>query len=707
MSLKKDILWRVAVVYLAILVLGALIIGRVIYLQFFEADKWKEQSKKVAYKNVTVEADRGTIRAADGRPLAISVPYYEVRVDFLSNALDQSLLTRKIDSLSLCLSNLFKDRSPYQYKQALLNARKKKNRYYLLKRDVTYEQLKELKTFPVFRRGQFKGGFISIKEDKRIKPYGILAARTLGYTTKGNSGNIVGIEGAFDHYLKGVEGVRLMRRVPGGVWIPVSDDNEINPKDGKDVITTIDVNLQDVAENALYRQLVKHDAQFGTAVLMEVETGHVKAISNLKKIGEDNYREAFNYAVGQSIEPGSTFKLPALMTAIEDGFVDLDDTLNTGNGRIKYYDHVVEDTKEGGYGVLTVKEILEVSSNVGVSKIINRYYKDRPHRFVDRLYSMRLNEPLGLRIKGEGEPDIKYPGEKYWSGLSLPMMSFGYEVRLTPLQILTFYNAVANNGRMVKPTFVTEIRKHGEVYDKFDVDVLSPSICSFSTIKKAKAMLEGVVQNGTAKNLQDANYKIAGKTGTAQIANEKYGYEVDSKVSYMASFVGYFPADNPAYSCIVLVSAPSRNVYYGNLVAGPVFKEIADKVYANSPGLQKSVAEKKKHEKADPPYTKTGNFKELKLVLDQFAINNTGEDVTSDWVVTYKREDYVDLLNLNVMDDFVPNVKGMGLKDAVFLLENAGLDVLVSGRGTVLDQSITPGARVEKGERINLTMSIM
>ncbi len=707
MSLKKDILWRVAVVYLAVLMLGALIIGRVVYLQFFEADKWKQQSKEAAYKNVTVEADRGTIRAADGRPLAISVPYYEVRVDFLSNALDQSLLTRKIDSLSLCLSNLFNDHSPYQYKQALLDARKRKNRFYLLKRNVTYEQLKKLKTFPVFRRGQFKGGFISIKEDKRVKPYGILAARTIGYTTKSGIGSIVGIEGAFDHHLKGVEGMRLMRRVPGGVWIPVSDENEIDPKDGKDVITTIDVNLQDVAESALHRQLVRHDAQFGTAVLMEVETGHVKAISNLKKVGENNYGEVFNFAVGQSIEPGSTFKLPALMTAIEDGFVDLDDTVDTGNGRTKYYNHVVEDTEEGGHGVLTVKEILEVSSNIGVSKIIDRYYKDRPHRFVDRLYSMNLNEPLGLRIKGEGDPDIKYPGEKYWSGLSLPMISFGYEVRLTPLQILSFYNAVANNGRMVKPLFVTEIRKHGEVYEKIDVDVLNSSICSFSTIKKARSMLEGVVQNGTAQNLRNANYKIAGKTGTAQIANDKYGYAVDSKISYMASFVGYFPADNPAYSCIVMVSAPSRNVYYGNLVAGPVFKEIADKVYASSPELQKPVAEIKKLESVDPPYTKTGDFNELKLVLDQFDLNYRSKDVTSDWVVSNKHEKHVDLLNLNVMDDFVPNVKGMGLKDAVFLLENAGLDVLVNGRGTVKDQSITPGARVEKGARVQLTMSIM
>ncbi len=707
MSLKKDILWRVGVVYLGILLFALLIFGRIFYLQFFEKHIWKEKAQKQTLKDITIEANRGDVYDENGRTLATSVPYYEIRLDFQSKAIDDQLFNRKVDSLALCLSRLFKDKSESEYRNLLLLAKRSGNRYFLLKRDVTYDQLKKMKTFPVFRQGQYKGGLICRKTNRRIRPHGILASRTIGYTTRGKSGNIVGIEGAYDRYLKGVEGIRLMHRLSGGVWMPVNDKNEVEPKDGMDVVTTINVNIQDVAENALLRQLQRHEAHHGCAVLMEVRSGKIKAIVNLERDDDGDYHESYNYAIGESTEPGSTFKLPALMAAIEDGYVDLDDTINTGKGMVQFYDQEVKDTKKDGHGRISVQRVFEVSSNVGMSKIINDNYKNNPRRFIDRLYRMNLNQKVGIRIKGEGQPHIKYPGDKLWSGISLPMMSFGYEVRMTPLQILTFYNAVANNGKMVKPKFVDEVRHHGRVVNRFGTEVLNPSICSFSTIKKAHKMLEGVVERGTAQNLKGTNYKIAGKTGTVQLANKEYGYTYKSKsrASYQASFVGYFPADRPAYSCIVVVNSPSKNVYYGNLVAGPVFKEIADKVYATAINIQQPIHANENREKI-VPYTKTGYKNELETVLSDLEIPSKADDVKTPWVVTRRKDTYVKYNEYDVAERLVPNVKGMGLKDAVFLLENAGLQVDVEGRGTVVGQSIIPGEKAVRGQRITLEMSI-
>ncbi|UCG28286.1 MAG: penicillin-binding protein 2, partial [Bacteroidales bacterium] len=587
MSLKKDIVWRVAVIYLGILLLGICILGKAVYLQFVEGKELAAKAETLTLKDFMIQPNRGDIYASDNRLLASSVPFYEVRMDPNSNALSTQLFNQKIDSLALCLSRLFRDKSKEEYKREIVTARRNGERYHLIRRQVSYIELKEMKEFPVFREGRYKGGLIYVQDNRRILPHSSLASRTIGYLTKEASGNIVGIEGAYDHELTGRIGIRLMQKLSGNVWMPVSDADEIKPKDGNDVITTIDINIQDVAENALLKQLIRQDAHHGTVILMEVQTGEVKAIVNLQKGDDGKYRELYNYAVGECTEPGSTFKLASLLVALEDGVVEPDDTIDTGNGIIRFYDKDIRDTRQEGYGKITVKEAFEVSSNVGISKLIYDNYHDRPTDFVDRLYAMRLNEKLGVEIRGEGIPEIKYPGDSYWSGISLPMMSHGYELRMTPLQILAFYNAVANDGKMVKPMFVKELQYHGEVIKRFKTEVLHPSICSKETIDKAILMLEGVVENGTAKNLDNKNYKIAGKTGTAQIANERYGYKFEEKISYQASFVGFFPSDNPRYSCIVVVNSPSNSVYYGNLVAGPVFKEIADKVYATKLFLHK------------------------------------------------------------------------------------------------------------------------
>lgn len=703
MTVKKDIIWRVVLVYFGFLIFGLLIIGRVFYLQVFEKSIWAEKAQKMTLKDIEIEPNRGNIYACNGKLLAGSVPHYEIRVDMAAKGLTEKEFRKGLDSLAYCLSRLFMDKPAAMYKSELIKARKNGERFHLLQRRATYQEMKACQAFPIFRNGKNKGGLICVQDDIRFQPNGNLASRTIGYISKAETGNTVGIEGAFDEYLHGVKGIRLMQKVSGGVWVPIHDGNEVDPKDGMDVVTTLDIDLQDVAQQALYKQLVANNAHHGSAIVMEVATGEIKAIANLERDESGNYREIYNYALGESIEPGSTFKLMALIAAFEDGYVGLDDTINTGNGKVKYYDKVIEDANGEAHGIITVKQIFELSSNVGMAKLITKFYKGQEKKFVDDLYRMHLNEPLKLEIRGEANPEIKYPGDKLWSGISLPMMAYGYEVKMTPLQILTFYNAIANNGKMVKPRFVKEIRYRDEVIKRFGTEVIDNSICSRSSVKKAQEMMEGVVEEGTAKNLRNSIYKIAGKTGTAQIANRKFGYVKE----YLASFVGYFPADRPRYSCMVSISSPSKNLYYGNVVAGPVFKEIADKVYATSLDMHEPLKAKGRRDTVEAPASKAGFRTELEDVLDDLSFRgkemNKGE---GDWVTTSRQGEDIDLYNLTVRQNLVPNVVGMGLKDALYLLENEGLRVQVSGMGTVVSQSLPPGARSVPGGSITLTMSM-
>ena len=705
MSAKQIVVRRLIGIYLGALLVALVIIGRILYLQFFVGEEIRKKAEDLTMKFVSIEPNRGDIYSNDGkRLLSTSVPYYEIRMDLKSSAIQDRVFNTGIDSLSYCLSRMFRDQSKSEYKRELIAARRNGERYYLIARRVSHQQLLEMKQFPIFRLGRYKGGFIAIQKNRRIRPHQMLAARTIGYLNEGESGNIVGIEGAYDQYLKGITGVRLMQKTAGNIWIPVSDRNEIEPKNGFNIVTTIDIDIQDVAENALLRQLRLHNAHHGCAVLMEVETGEVKAIVNLQRDQNGNYEETYNYAIAESTEPGSTFKLMSLIAAMEDGFVEPEDTVDTGKGAIKFYDKVIKDTREEGYGKITVQNAFEVSSNVGISQIIYKHYKDREERFIDRLYRMHLNEPLNIDIKGEGIPHIQHPDDNLWSGISLPMISHGYEVRLTPLHVLTFYNAIANDGKMVKPMFVKKITNYGRVVKSFSTEVIDPSICSRGTLKKAQLMLEGVVERGTAMNLKNENFRIAGKTGTAQIANEKYGYKVNARTSYQASFVGYFPAEKPEYSCIVVINSPSSAVYYGNLVAGPVFREIANKVYATRLDMHEAVNDRK-NDLAEIPYSKNGNKEALNIVLDYLDIPSTPGSVESEWVATTRKEDHIGVNDLRFNRGLVPNVKEMGLKDAVYLLENTGLVVVVRGKGKVVNQSIQSGSRVRRGDRIVLTMS--
>ena len=688
--------------YFLLAIVAVMIVGRVVVVQFVEGDMWREKAENLTVAYKTIDAVRGNIYDAEGGLLATSVPIYEVRWDPNAEAITDEIFNANIDTLSQCLASLFKSKTAFQWKRQLQNGRNNGARYMLIARKVKYTELKKLREFPIFKKGQFKGGLIYLQQNKRQKPFRLLAGRTIGY--KLDSVAMVGLEGAYDKELKGVSGKRLMKKIMGGVWMPINDENELEPQNGYDLYTSIDINIQDVAEYALMKQLKKHDAAHGCVVLMEVETGEVRAIANLSRDDNGVYSESYNYAVGAKTEPGSTFKLASYMVALEDGYIDLDHQIETGEGVYEFYGQKMEDSKKGGYGKITVEEAFAVSSNIAIAKIIDEHYRSNPQAFIDHLYKIGLNKPLGIEIAGEGEPYIKSADDPSWSGISLPWISHGYELEMTPLQILTLYNAVANDGKMVKPMFVRSVRNGNKMVKELDPVVLNPKIASNETIEKLHAMLEAVVDHGTATNLKGAHYKIAGKTGTAQIANSKYGYHSNYGTSYQASFCGYFPADNPKYSCIVVVNAPSRNVYYGNLVAGPIFKEIADKVYSTRLEMHKELKQIEYTASTPIPVAKNSYVADLEEVYKQIDVDFI-EQSEAEWVMPETKKDSVILHPKSVKQNLVPNVRGMNLEDAIYLLENMGLAVEVKGKGTVKRQSVRPGQRINKGAKITLELA--
>ncbi len=704
MAVRDEIVFRSGIVYFVVVMLALVLLGRILFLQFVQRGKWTAMSEKYVFKTDEEPANRGDILACDGRLLASSIPYYSIYMDTRSTGMSARTWSQGIDGLSVGLSRLLGVRSAAGWKEVINEARRKGDRFFLIQKKVDYATLKKVKELPVFREGRYRGGFVARAENRRMLPHSQLAARTIGYLSLAEEGTRVGLEGSFNRELAGKNGVAVKQRLTGGDWITVNDSESIESEDGNDILTTLDIDLQDVAASALENQLRKHNAHHGCAVLMEVETGDIRAIANLEQDGNGNYRETYNYAIAESTEPGSTFKLPVLMVAIEDGVVDTGDIVDTGSGTVKFYNKVIRDTRDGGYGSISVKQVFEKSSNVGTSRIITDHYKNNPEDFVNRLCAMRLNQKLDLQIKGEGAPLIRYPGDKLWSGLSLPMMSHGYEVQMTPLQILAFYNAVANNGKMVRPRFVTAVLHNGSVVKSYGTKVLVNSIASGSTIRKARSMMEGVVLYGTASNLKNADYQIAGKTGTAQIALDKRGYRQGSRISYQASFVGYFPAGNPMYSCIVVVNAPSNGVYYGNIVAGSVFREIADKVYATT-FFRDYRQDSKKDLAASVPEAGNGFRSDINKVLGSFDVRfmKTSKD---DWVTTRESGDTIRLAGVEIKKGLVPDVRGMSLRDAIYLLENAGLKVRYSGRGKVVRQSPEHGARAWEGSVVSLDMNM-
>lgn len=706
MSIRTNILLRVYLAFGLILLFAAAVVLQLCRVQFIQGAKWKSKSMALSTRYFDVEATKGNIFAADGSLLATSVPEYELRMDM--RAASDKLFNEKVDSLALCLARYNGDKSAREYERMLRQARDDSSRYQLIKKKASFEDLREMLKFPLFNKGHYKSGLTAIPHTKRIFPYVALAARTIGYkndnaTNKAGKAVTVGLEGAYADYINGENGRILMQHIIGG-WMPVNNgEAEIAPKDGADIISTIDVNFQDVAQSALLRAMQTTQADHGCVVLMEVGTGEVKAIANFSKAPKekDGYIEKLNYAISEAAEPGSTFKLATYMTLLEQHKIDTSTKVNTDGGKMHlipdYTKYTVTDAELNKFYVLSAKQAFEESSNIAAAKFVYDHYKDNPSEFTDAIYGYHLNDKLDLQIPGEGQPLIKTPKSKSWSKLTLPQMAYGYEEKITPLQMLTFYNAVANNGKMIAPVFVKEIRRLNNTVEQFQARVINPQICSDKTLSKVKGMLEGVVLEGTGKTyIKNPLYTVAGKTGTAQIANGKSGY--GEKKKHQASFCGYFPADHPKYSMIVVVNDP-QGEYLAAKVAGPVFKAIADRVYSSDLDVNQSAPINYVGNN-QLPKTKSGNRKALQEVYGKlnikpvYASNTTGVDTSNG--VPFDETSY--------KKGTVPDVTGMGLSDALYVLGNAGYKVGVHGSGAVVKQSVTGGSIIPKGSKITIEL---
>ena len=705
---KRNITVRNSYVFLVLAIIVSLVvIGRIVYLQLSTP---KEEKESECVRTNVIKPKRGDIYSSDGKLLATSVCYYDTYLDLACQgvrSMSDSLFDAEIDSLSICLANLFGNKTKDAYKSEIRDAKNKGSRSYCIKRRVTFLQYEEMKKFPFLRRGKYRAGFYSTEIFEREKPFGKLARRTIGESSeKGH----YGLEFSYDSVLTGVEGYAAFQKVSKDVWIPIENSADyVKPVDGKDLITTIDISLQDIAETELESQMLQHSAQYGTVVVMEVATGKVRAIANLMRDTTNTFYENFNYAVGnlstggRAADPGSTFKIASAIVAMEDGYITPETMVRVGNGVDTYYTKTIKDSHTPDSTWLSVQKIIETSSNVGTARFVYDNYKHQQQKFVDGIKRLHLNEPLGIELKGEAKPVIHEPSEgtKGWSGISLPQMAYGYEVTITPLQMLAFYNAIANDGKLVRPMFVEGLSYRGEMVEQFEPYVIDPQICSHKTIEAVKRMLEGVVQNGTARNLRNENYPIAGKTGTAQMNYGKDG----QKVTYHASFVGYFPADKPEYSCIVSIYNPSEGSIYGNVVAGNVFRKIADKIYSID---TKAVADEVNDDPISHlPQSKSGNRENIQSVCEILDIPTNLENFpTVKWIrfkdLTNEKENFapysVEAGNL------IPDVRNMGASDAIGILEKSGLKVMISGRGRVVQQVPSQGTVFAKGDSIYLTL---
>ena len=665
---EKNIMNRLYLVSGGLVVLAIAVIVKVVDIQVVKADEYKQLALSKTEKMFTIEPNRGNLYSEDGSLLAASVSKYEIRFD--AKTVSENNFQNHVAALSDSLGMMFNRPSSY-YRQLFRKARANGNRYALVALNIDYLDFVRIKQFPLFNLGPYKGGFIETHRVVREYPLGQMAARSIGYERVDENGYYtrVGMDGAFgETYLRGKEGKRLKQKIAKGQWKPVGLDNIVEPQDGLDVVSTIDVNIQDIAHHELLAQLERYNADHGCVVVMETETGEIKAISNLGRTSDGKYYEKLNYAIGESHEPGSTFKLMSLVAALEDKVVDTSTVVDTENGRYRIYDRVVKDSRAGGYGKISVAKAFEVSSNTAFAKIINENYKEQPEKFVNRLMNMGLHKKLGLPIIGEGDPVIRYPGEKGWSGISLGWMSHGYEVSLTPMQTLAFYNAIANDGEFVKPRLIKEVRDGSKVVKRFDKQVVNSSICSHETVEKVQQLMKGVVEKdfGTGHKLYSKNFSMAGKTGTCQ---KNYVTKDPDKLAYISTFAGYFPADNPKYSCIVVIHEPDKSVgYYGADVSGPVFKSMAQKIHAISPMV---------------------------------------DEVESDVIEDAKLDENYQQYFAQAQKKFstVPNVKGMSGMDAVSLLENMGLEVEVHGNGKVKKQSIDQGTDIKRVKKIVLELS--
>jgi len=683
MDIKNEILYRIYFLFFAlVLPVAILLFYKTLEIGIINGASWRNAGQSMYVEYRPIEAERGNILSDEGNLLATSIPYFDLFMDPNSTGMKEEDFNLYLDSLAWCLAT-YVDPSftPGGYKEFLIEKRLSGARYVPIKKKVSYAEKRFIEQFPLFNMGQMRGGFIARKRSERKRPFGLLAQRTIGYVREG--AKPVGLEGYFDEVLGGEEGTQPMLCVDrsNDIWMPIEDLGSVEPQSGDDIVTTINVNLQDITEEALFRAVEHHNADWGTAILMEVETGAIKAVANLGRI-DDGWWETYNHAVGTAVEPGSTWKLASVMALLEDGFVELEDSVYLEGGSTQFYEETLEDATYFSKEVdsATVRQVFEMSSNVGMAKLVDQYYgrkesinrNEGAARYISRVKQFNLNLPVGIEIEGEANPYIKeaYSAEDNWSGTTLPWMSIGYELRVTPLQLLNFYNAVANGGRLMKPYLVSEVRSNGTVAEKFRPTVLKKQIASEKTIAQARSLLEGVVERGTAYKLQSDQYRFAGKTGTAQI-NYRRTNRGRRVGGYQASFAGYFPAEDPKYSCIVVINHPRKHGFYGSDVAGPVFREIADRCYNSILELHEPFNQRRKPALAADqlPAYDAGQLDELEQLLNELGMPYFAEAPTAMGMLVPKN-DSLKIVAKPLPTKQVPNVVGLGLRDALYALEN-------------------------------------
>ena len=701
MELKRDILWRVYLCFLGIVVLCLCVLGRTFYIQQVQGHYWRGLSDSLHQKFVELTAERGTIFSEDSNMLSTSIPYFDIYIDFGADGLREKNGKRfkeNLDSLSVRLAGLFKDQTATAYKKELLQGYRTQDRYYELQKNISFEQYKILRTFPLVRQGRNKSGFIAEMNSKRLNPFGLLANRTIGLA-RANAQN-VGLERTYDTVLKGENGNRLVRYMAAGAYIPV-EGYEIEPENGKDILTTIDINMQDIAENALLKMMIENECDHGTCIVMEVATGKIRAMANLGRQPDGNYWEDLNYAIRAS-EPGSTIKLATLLSLLDDNKVQLTDHIDLEGGVWKVGTRTVRDVEKHEKKDFTIKQAFELSSNVGMAKLTVSHYSKDPNQFVSHLKALHLNQPTGIDLAGETTPIIKSPKSRTWSASTLPWMAFGYELLISPLQTLTLYNAVANQGRMMKPYLVNNIQAGGRTIIQNEPVAINEKICSDKTLAQLKECLEGVCLEGTAKSVfKNSYYKVAGKTGTALVANGNRGY---ADHIYQSSFAGYFPAGHPKYSCIVVIkNKPHAKKFLGAAVAGPVFKEVSDKLMSSE--MESFPSDPARPIKVDSiQYYYAGSRHDFSQIADFLQLRYQDSAGKAEWGRWYGSIDQAVMNEKKIQKNLVPDVKGMGLKDALYILENMHMKVSAKGMGKVRSQSLPPGTAISKNELLTLEL---
>ncbi len=702
LNIKNEVLVRVYAVAALVVLVAFVIFGRLYQISVVQASSWRAKADSLYVKLVDAPSQRGNILADDGSLLATSLPYFDVHWDAKTIGLTDEIFNQSaVDSLAWFLSTYIDQQyTPGAYRDWLIKLRASPDnvpgiRYVPIAKNLPYNKALLIKSFPIFREGRNKGGFIMEQNPRRERPFKILAQRTIGYTRDGALP--VGLEGSFNNVLEGRPGKQLMIRVPGDIYIPVNDLAEIEPEAGDDVVTTLDINIQDVAEQSLLKACQTHNADHGCAIVMEVKTGKIRAMANIGRT-PDGWWETYNYAVGERVEPGSMFKLASFMAMLEDGYIDdFDLKIPVYKGKVKIYNEELQDAEPHGLDSMTIKQVFAHSSNVGTATMIQNFYgKGNAAKFVDHIRDFGLDLPTDIEVGGEEAPIIKNPEDPKsdWSGTTLPWMSIGYELLLTPLQLLTFYNAVANDGRMMKPYIVQRTEQYGETVREFQPTVVKRSIASKTTLRKAKELLKAVVTEGTARSIRSDNFTMAGKTGTAQLNYHKF--RASKGIRHQAGFCGFFPADNPVYSCIVVISEPEQGGYHGAEVAAPVFRAIADRCFAIKTEMHEPINLNKpdKLKTGELPTYDAGSVDEMEKSVKWLGLDYFEEPDLGDWtVLKAERGDSLMMLSRTVSDKSVPSVIGMGLKDAIYLLENRGCRVKVSGVGKVRRQSLAPGTR--------------